>query len=817
MAKLNYHSVRAKKARLGRQLSGGVRAGAAALTVTLFLFGVGLLVMGSAIGWVLIGLGAFPSMLLLWYRYDLMSVAVGGGSDLDQILDGVVLGAIPAQPSPRQIAEAAMRTQSGRFMTVRLGLSARFVIESSSETHTESQMVWDHADRLRQAAGDAEIGGNALIAALCHTQPALRAILPQLQLGLDDLEKASQWYSRIAALIEEQSAFKKTGGVARDWAFGYANLLEQFGYSVSDQVARGGLLHVRLDSHGVVLEQLRAVFGANGRRNVSLIGPLGAGKTTIVHAFAESLLEGGRAKHKELAYNKILGLNASAIISAAQNRSELEGLVNHLFVEAYRAKNIILFLDDAQLFFEDGNGSVDLSSILLPVLDGGNLKLIVAMDEQAYLRISQRNPAVAGVMNRVTVPPATEDETLLVLQDQAIQVESRQNVTCMYQALREAYRLSERYMRDVAQPGKAMRLLEQAARFPENGFVTPNSVAASIEQSTGVKVGRAEGEVERGQLLQLEDMIHERMVNQTRAVSVVSDALRRARAGVRNEKKPIGTFLFLGPTGVGKTELAKALAAVYFGGEDRLVRLDLNEFVRPEDVSRLIADGSQDPHSLTASISKQPFSVVLLDEVEKAHPQVLTTLLQMLDEGILRDIQNREISFREAIIIATSNAGADKIRDLVTQGKQLADFEGQLVDELIDAQQFRPEFLNRFDEIVVFGPLNKPELMQVVSRMIDGVNTTLAPQKISVQLDELAIAKLADIGYDPRLGARPMRRMVQRSVENLVAKRLLSGEVAAGQTIMITEADIESSAQRPGDASRIIPGEIEQGSEMHPR
>ena len=215
-------------------------------------------------------------------------------------------------------------------------------------------------------------------------------------------------------------------------------------------------------------------------------------------------------------------------------------------------------------------------------------------------------------------------------------------------------------------PGRALRLLENAAAFHENGLVTMNSVQQAIEKTLDVKVSVASAADDRERLLNMEDLIHQRMVNQSRAVSVVSDALRRARAGVRNQNRPIGTFLFLGPTGVGKTELSKALADVYFGGEDRMIRVDLNEYVRAEDVARLIADGANDPSSLTAQVMKQPFSVVLLDEIEKAAPEVLSTLLQMLDEGILRDERNREISFRDAIVIATSNAGADRIREYLS-------------------------------------------------------------------------------------------------------------------------------------------------------
>jgi ATP-dependent Clp protease ATP-binding subunit ClpC len=297
---------------------------------------------------------------------------------------------------------------------------------------------------------------------------------------------------------------------------------------------------------------------------------------------------------------------------------------------------------------------------------------------------------------------------------------------------------------------------------------------------------------DRERLLNMEDLIHKRMVNQTRAVGVVSDALRRARAGVRNQNRPIGTFLFLGPTGVGKTELSKALADVYFGGEGKMIRIDLNEFVQASDVSRLIADGADDPTSLTAQVMKQPFSVVLLDEIEKAAPEVLTTLLQLLDEGILRDVKNREVSFRDAIVIATSNAGADRIREYIERGYDVEQFEQQFVDELISSNQFRPEFLNRFDEIVVFRPFKRDELVQVLDLILASVNKTLEPQKISVTVDEEAKQILVDNGYDPRLGARPMRRVVQKAVENTVAKQMLSGQVNPGDTIHISAEQVQA-------------------------
>ena len=459
--------------------------------------------------------------------------------------------------------------------------------------------------------------------------------------------------------------------------------------------------------------------------------------------------------------------------------------------EAYDAKNIIICLEDAQLFFEEGTGAVDLSNVLQPILDAGKLRIILSMDEQRFLEIGQRNPALVNALNRINIAETNEDETLQILQEQLIYTEASRRVTFMYQAVKEAYRLALRYVHDLAMPGRAFKLLESSAGFSESGLVTMNSVQRAIEKTLDVKVSVASDAADRERLLNMEDLIHERMVNQVRAVNVVSDALRRARAGVRNENRPIGTFLFLGPTGVGKTELSKALADVYFGGEGKLIRLDLNEFVRPDDVARLIADGADDPMSLTAQVMKQPFSVVLLDEIEKAAPEVLTTLLQLLDEGILRDAKNREISFRDAIVIATSNAGADRIREYIERGYQLEQFEQQFVNELISSNQFRPEFLNRFDEIVLFRPFTQAELLKVLELILAGVNKTLAAQKVSVAVDDDAKQLLVQRGYDPRLGARPMRRVVQKAVENTVAKQVLSGEIMPGGTVQVSRQQVE--------------------------
>ncbi|HZP55896.1 MAG TPA: AAA family ATPase, partial [Candidatus Saccharimonadales bacterium] len=291
-------------------------------------------------------------------------------------------------------------------------------------------------------------------------------------------------------------------------------------------------------------------------------------------------------------------------------------------------------------------------------------------------------------------------------------------------------------------------------------------------------------------LLHLEDLIHNRMINQERAVSVVSAALRRGRAGVADPKRPIGSFLFLGPTGVGKTELARSLAAVYFGDERQMIRLDMTEYQQSEDVERLLEVGNPTDKSLILKIREQPFSVVLLDEVEKAHPAVLNLLLQLLDEGQLTDKSGKAASFRNAIVIATSNAGSVEIAQRVAKGDSLESFERPLVDQLISQGQFKVELINRFDGVVLFRPLNEPELNQVAKLMLTEVNKNLATQNVTVNLTDAALTTLVRAGYDPEFGARPMRRVIQQTVEDAVATRILQGQAQPGSSITIDVGDL---------------------------
>lgn len=797
-----YHSLRAQKARFTRRFGSMWRTVAYLLMTLALLGGLMMLLEGMSLGWVIMSLAGPLAMIAVWWQGDLRTMALREPAQtMDDVLSADILGRLPKDPTPKQIAEAVGQTRAGQFLSVRLGISANFLLNIASENPHDTTLIWQSALAVWERTGSPKITGAVMAVALIEQFPSHDGLLANLRLDMDDVDRGIRWYERIKLLIEQHAEKPlHTGGIARDWSFGYTPLLTSFAQNLSQQVT-GGTIMTKTDVHKDSIDRLMSVFSSDGRQNIALVGPNGSGKSTIVAAFAEKLIDGHVEVPSKLLYQQVFLLDASSLISKASGRGELESLVSQILNEAYLAKNIILCLDNAQLFFEEGVGSVNLSNMLLPILEAGKLRIILTMDEQRFLQISQYNSSLAHALNTLTIAPTSESDTYDIMRDQLIGLESRHKVTYMYQAITEAYRIGDRYVQDLAMPGKALKVLEVAAGYAQNGLVTQQSVHDAVERSMNIKIAAPNGDAERDMLLNLEARIHERMINQTRAVTAVSDAIRRARAGVRNQDRPVGTFLFLGPTGVGKTELSKALADVYYGGEGDMIRLDLNEFVRPEDVSRLIADGAIDSASLTAQVQKRPFSVVLLDEIEKAHPQVLTTLLQLLDEGILRDEKNREISFRDTIVIATSNAGADRIREYIERGYQMEQFEEQFTNELISANIFRPEFLNRFDEIVLFRPLTKDELLQVIDLILVGVNKTLSPQKIQVAVEPDGKRLLVEAGYDPRLGARPMRRVVQRAVENVVAKQLLAGTIAPGSTTIITAEQIAAIVGTGSDSS----------------
>ena len=781
----NYSHLRAKKSRLMNGLKPFLFL-LKLLKIIGILSGFSLILIDSAYGWLILSLSGLITIVIHWWNGELHRLAPGLETTIEEQMASNILGKLSKNLTSEQIAKIVLESSGGKFIVARFGLG-KTTIESLAQIPQNSpEQIFQTALQIQQKLETKTVSGSVLALAIIRNFPNFENLLAQFYIDFEDLERGVLWHDHIFSLINKSKIPIKTGGIARDWSFGYTPTLNRFGTNITSQVSNNILMSSNLEQHKDLVLKMVEQFSGNGKQNIALIGIDGVGKTTVVNSFAAKIANGSEKIPSNLKYRQVISLDASSLIAAAPGRGEIENLLNYILNEAYAAKNIIICLDNAQLFFEDSIGSVDVSNLLLPIIQAGALRMILTLDEQRFLQISAKNPALAQAMNRLQVKPANYDETLAVMQDKLLVFEHQNGVFYQFQALKEAFRLSERYIFDLEMPGRAVRLLEMSAGFADDKIVTVSSVGRAIEQTMNVKVTTADINEEKETLLNLENLLHARMVGQEKAVSAVANALRRARTGVRNQNRPIGTFLFLGPTGVGKTELSKALSEVYFNGENNIVRLDLNEFVNLDDVSRLIADGARDSSSLTAQMMKKPFSVVLLDEIEKAHPNVLTALLQVLDEGILRDEKNREVSFRDAIIIATSNAGAERIQELISRGYDSSSAEEVIVNDLIASHEFRPEFLNRFDEIVVFEPLTKENLLQIIDLMVAGVNKTLAGQKITVSVSPEAKLLLAEMGYDPKLGARPMRRVIQRVVENTIARKMLSGEAQAGANIEIT-------------------------------
>ena len=729
-------------------------------------------------------------MFNFWIKNALAEIPVGKSHNITDILSEDLLLPFKKISSLKELANILPKTTSGSFLVVRFQLSPQFLDYLVSQNPSSLEQVFETARKIQQDTDSEEITGATLIVAIIESTPNHESILNRLKLSLPDLYQGIIWFNYLNGIVKSSKAPIRSGGIARDFSFGYTPTLQHFATNVSSRSA-GARTKLQQANNKSVVNQIINNLTSGTRKNAALIGNYGSGRTTMINYFAETLLNADSKIPHSLKFSQIYSLDATSLIASATNPGQIEYLMVRIFNEAYTAKNIILCLDDAHLFFESGPGSVDISNSLLPILEAGNIRVILIMDKQKFLEISARNPAFANALNVIQLEPTNHEETLKVLMDQAPVLEHQKHVVYTYPSLTEAYRLSEQYIHDVEMPGKAKLLLQSAANFAEGGLVTSLSVQSAIEKTYGVKVKVVDTDEDRDKLLNLEQLIHERMIDQEEAVSAVSNALRRAAAGVKNSGRPIGTFLFIGPTGVGKTELAKAISEVYFNGEKNIVRLDMNEFVSASDVSRLIRDGASDSLSLTAQVMKQPFSVVLLDEIEKAHPSVITTLLQVLDEGVLRDEKNREVSFRDTIIIVTSNAGANEIREKITAGVKIEDFKEEFIENLIQSGEFKPEFLNRFDETCLFKPLSKDDLLKILDLIIKSVNKSLAQQKISVSLDDATKNLLVEKGYDPKMGARPMRRIVQKNVENVVATAILSGEATPGSTLKITADEID--------------------------
>ncbi|WP_462258401.1 ATP-dependent Clp protease ATP-binding subunit [Vagococcus teuberi] len=606
------------------------------------------------------------------------------------------------------------------------------------------------------------------------------------------------------------------------------------------------------------VERLIQILSRRTKNNPVLVGDPGVGKTAIAEGLAQRIVEANVPKDMRNKRVMMLDMGAVVAGTKYRGEFEdrMKKLVDEIY---HDGEVILFIDELHTLIGAGGaEGAIDASNILKPALARGELQTIGATTLDEYQKYIEKDPALERRFAKILVDEPNEEETIDILSGLKTQYEEHHQVAITQEAIEAAVKLSIRYINDRQLPDKAIDLIDEAAakvrlnqaekpspivkqqqvladiykekeeaiisqNFAEvveireiekkalkklaklvekqekesTGYtqkVTEEDIESVISQWTGIPLTQLEKK-ESERLLDLEKVMHERVVGQEEAVESVSRAIRRARSGLKSPNRPIGSFMFLGPTGVGKTELAKTIAEVMFGSEDALIRVDMSEFMEKHSTSRLVGSppgyvGYDEGGQLTERIRQKPYSVVLLDEVEKAHPDVFNVLLQVLDDGHLTDAKGRKVDFKNTIIIMTSNIGATSLRDEKTVGFGVADetkdykaMKSRILEEL--KKSFRPEFLNRVDEVVVFHSLNKQQLHDIVKIMSKDVVERLKEQDITLKLTSAAIDVISSEGFDPEYGARPIRRALQKEVEDRLSELLLSGELQTGDIVTL--------------------------------
>ncbi|MFA5129430.1 MAG: ATP-dependent Clp protease ATP-binding subunit [Patescibacteria group bacterium] len=579
------------------------------------------------------------------------------------------------------------------------------------------------------------------------------------------------------------AALKPNTAMNRSMTARATPLLDRFSEDVTVS-ARNGYIPGIIDREREMDEVLRAI--ESGERSVILVGPRGCGKRALVEGLARRMVE--EDVPPELFDRRLVSINISQVIAAGDASLASERFFS-ILNEVSSSGNIILVLEGLEgLSGGAGSGPLDLSEGLAQQLSHGRFLVIGTTTPEAYTEFIERR-TLGSKLVRVDIPEMDEDTAMRALMAKSGAIEYKNSVFFTFAAIERAVNLSGRYIRDRALPATALDVIREAAvrarkMKGENALVTGEDVAAIVHDKTSIPV-EAVSQDESQKLLNLEEKLHQRVVGQDEAVTAVAQAMRRARAELREGKRPIANFLFLGPTGVGKTETAKALAAEYFGDEENMIRLDMSEYQSDNAAEKMIGGtGDRRGGLLTEAVRKRPFSIVLLDEIEKAHPEILNLFLQVMDDGRLTDGVGRTVDFTNVVLIATSNAGSSYIQEQVDAGTPIERIATALIEQELKGI-FRPEFLNRFDAMIVYRPLTMDSVFRIAQLMLNQVSRQLEAQGINFRAEDAAVHALAEAGFDPAFGARPLRRVIQDRVENQLADILLKKEAHRRDTIVL--------------------------------
>jgi len=651
--------------------------------------------------------------------------------------------------------------------------------------------------RIAQGRNHQRVETGDLLSALAKSDLVFKQILIDSNLKAADIENLTWWLEGLEKDITERKKFwewknlVKIGSIAKEWVAGFTITLDRFSVDITETVKRKGFPEII--GHAREIEEIERILSRQEINNVLMVGEPGSGRKSILFALAERSVLGKSLD--PVNFKRVVLLDLPAVIAHAQSRDETEVLLDNIFKEVISAGNVILVIRDFQNFIgisEFKPGAVDISGIIAPYLPLPTFQVIGVTTFEGLHRNIEQNPSILSLFAKVEVFKLSKEERILFLENLILSLEVKYKKFFSYPALRTFIELSDKYFPAVPLTESETDLLDEimvSVIKVKNKIILPEHITKIISEKIKIPVGEIETK-EKDILLSLEKLIHQRIINQEEAVREVSAALRRARANLTLRKGPIGSFLFLGPTGVGKTETAKALAEIYFKSEERMIRLDMSEFQNLADIPRLIGAAGQEG-LLTTKVRESPFSLVLLDEFEKAHPNLLNLFLQVLDEGHITDGMGRKVDFKNTIIIATSNAGYLVILEAIKQGTEWVKVKEKIFDYVFQNSIFRPELVNRFDAAVVFRPLSKENLFDIAELLLSKIKKSLAEKEIEFVIGQKLKEKIVELSYDPTFGARNMQRVIQDRVSNVLANALLSLQIKRGNKIELDPEDFK--------------------------